>query len=355
MYAKSILITQDKRLESYIRQLLRRLKMDIETAYPLLSDLDSIRYDLMKNRITVNIRGEFAQFIKENGFPVVTIIDYIIDLGLSEKEDPDQRKLLRTFLLAFTLLANAKGFENAKANIVFVIPKRLRTIMSNFVENPSFLLDEVRTKDERINVIIDTFAAKKEKVKDYFRLSYIFRPDDGRYLEEMEKLEETLKGFAETTAEAVESEKSKSAVSTPMIKDDLEPARVLCRASSEKIIMDGELVPTTEEQRRKYIEKNIHLEGAITQKTITAVKDRILTTFSSMAKINPFKKDEKVFIIVPDSSIIDGSFAGVMGTFLSSAFPEYTGISLNMGKENCEKAKNSQGYVAIKDYIIKNL
>jgi hypothetical protein len=74
-----------------------------------------------------------------------------------------------------------------------------------------------------------------------------------------------------------------------------------------------------------------------------------------MAKINPFKKDEKVFINVPDTSVIDGAFAGTMGTFLSSAFPEYTGISFNMGKENCEKVKNSQGYVAIKDYIIKNL
>jgi hypothetical protein len=354
MYAKSLLITQDKRLETYIRQLLRRLKMEIDSQYPLLSNLDSVRYDLMKNRITVNIRGEFAQFIKENGFPAVTIIDYIIDLGLSEKEDPDQRKLLRTFLLAFTLLANAKGFANAKANIVFVIPKRLKTIMNNFVENPSFLLDEVRTKDERINVIIDTFAANKEKVKDYFRLSYIFRPDDGKYLEEMEKLEATLKSYAETT-EAVTSAEPKPAVSTPMISDDLEPAHVMCRVSTEKIIVDGELVPMTEDQKRKYIEKNIHLEGAITQKTITAVKDRILTTFASMTKINPFKKDEKVFINVPDSSIIDGSFAGTMGTFLSSAFPEYSGISFNMGKENCEKVKNSHGYVAIKDYIIKNL
>ena len=234
MYAKSLLITQDKRLESYIRQLLRRLKMEIEIGYPLLSNLDSIRYDLMKNRITVNIRGEFAQFIKENGFPAVTIIDYIIDLGLSEKEDPDQRKLLRTFLLAFTLLANAKGFANARANIVFVIPKRLKTIMNNFVENPSFLLDEIRTKDERVNVIIDTFAANKEKVKDYFRFSYIFRPDDGKYLEEMEKLEETLKRYAET-AEAVKSVETKPPVSTPLIGDDLVPARVLCRASIQKI------------------------------------------------------------------------------------------------------------------------
>jgi hypothetical protein len=355
MYSKSLLITQDKRLESYVRQLLRRIKMDIETAYPLLGDLDAIRYDLMKNRITVNIRGEFAQFIKENGFPAVTIIDYIIDLGLSDKEDPDQRKLLRTFLLAFTLLANAKGFENAKANIVFVIPKRLKTVMTNFVENPSFLLDEIRTKDERINVIIDTFASNKDKVKEYFRLSFIFKPDDGRYLEEMEKLEGILGGFTAVAAEEAKSEETKHAVSTPMINDDLEPARVICRASLEKIIVDGELLPITQEQKPRYIEKNIHLEGAVTQKTITAVKDRILTTFGSMAKINPFKKDEKVFINVPDTSVIDGAFAGTMGTFLSSAFPEYTGISFNMGKDNCEKVKNSQGYVAIKDYIIKNL
>jgi hypothetical protein len=44
-----------------------------------------------------------------------------------------------------------------------------------------------------------------------------------------------------------------------------------------------------------------------------------------------------------------------MGTFLSSVFPEYTGISLNIGKENSEKMRNSKGYVAIKDFILKNL
>ena len=354
MYTKALLTTQDKRMESFIKQLLRRLNIEIETGFPLLTDLDAIRYDLMKNKITVNIRAEFARFIKENGFPSVILMDYQIDFGLTEKEDPDQRKLLRTFLLAFALLANAKGYETARASIIFIISKKLKSTMTHYANYPSFLLDEIRTKDARVNAIIDSFALNTEKVKAFFNLSFIFKPDDGRYTVEMEKLEKILGTVPESSGEAAAKPEA-GKPSTQMILDDLEPAHVICRASVEKVIVDGELQPVTEDQKGRYIEKNIHLEGALTQKTLAVVKSRILTVFDAMGKVNPLKKDEKIFINVPDSSVIDGSFASTMGTFLSSVFPEYTGISLNIGKENSEKMRNSKGYVAIKDYILKNL
>ena len=104
-----------------------------------------------------------------------------------------------------------------------------------------------------------------------------------------------------------------------------------------------------------YIEKNIHLEGAITTNTLSVVTNRVFTTFQAMSKVNPFQKDEKIFINIPDSSIVDGSFASVIGTFLTKSLAEFSGISINMGKTNIEKVKNSEGYITIRDFIIKNL
>ena len=97
----------------------------------------------------MNLRGEFSYFVKTYGFPYMLIMDYQIDFSLSIYNDPDKRKLVRTFLLAFTLLANSKGFENATANIVFIINilLALRTFeyfLISFFENSPYSLNPSR-------------------------------------------------------------------------------------------------------------------------------------------------------------------------------------------------------------------
>lgn len=353
MYKKSILLVQNKRLEKFIKQLLHRKEKDLETSLPLLSDINALKNELQRNKNTINLRGEFGYFVKEHGLPFIMIIDYQVDFGLSIFEDPDKRKLVRTFLLSFTLLANAKGFQNASANIVFVINKNQASTMSQFSKYPSFLLEQIRTKDDRVNKIIDSFSADRNKVKSFFKISYIFKPEEGKYAAELERLEKIIDIY-----DKIADEKLKMMVDKPkteMVSEDMEPANVICRAAMEKLIINGELGPLSADAKDQYIEKNIHIEGAVTTKTLTVVKDRLLSTFQSMVKINPFKKNEKIFINIPDTSVIDGSFASIMGSFLSSALSEYKGISINMGKENSGKLKNSDGYIAIKDYVLKNL
>jgi hypothetical protein len=327
--------------------------MEIETELPLLSNINKIREDIHKNNNTVNLRAEFGYFIKTYGFPFMLILDYQVDFSLSLNRDPDQRKLVRTFLLAFTLLANSKGFENATANIVFIVNKKQFIPVSKFAKNPSSLLAQIQTKDERINAIIDTFTSDSEKVKRFFHISYIFEPENGKYAQEVDRLEKITDIFEDIIENIPEPETVKNG--TEMISDNLPPADVICRATLEKVIFNGEIRQIKEEEKRTYLEKNIHLVGALTQKTTNTVKDRLTSTFRAMAKCNPFKKDERIFINIPDSSILDGSFAVSIGTYLSQELSEYIGISLNIGKANHDKLKNSKGYFAIEDYIMKNL
>jgi formiminotetrahydrofolate cyclodeaminase len=353
MYGKSILITQNKRLEQFIKHMMKNRKMEIETELPLLSNINKIREDIHRNNNTVNLRAEFGYFIKTYGFPFMLILDYQVDFSLSLNSDPDQRKLVRTFLLAFTLLANSKGFENATANIVFIVNKKQFIPVSKFTKNPTALLTQIRTKDERINAIIDAFTSDDEKVKRFFHISYIFEPENGKYAQEVERLEKIIDIFKNIIESIPEPETQKTG--TEMITDKVSPADVICRATLEKMIVNGEISHIKEEEKHTYLEKNIHLVGALTQKTTNTVKDRITTTFKVMAKCNPFKKDERIFINIPDSSVLDGSFAVSIGTYLSQELSEYTGISLNIGKANHDKLKNSKGYFAIEDYIMKNL
>ena len=353
MYTKSIVLIEDRRLEQFTKQLLQRKKKAVETTIPLLTKVSAIKEDIQKNKNTVNLRGEFGHFVKENGLPFLMIMDYHVDFGLSLQEDPDKRKLVRTFLLAFTLLANAKGHGDASANIVFVVDKNMASTISQFSKYPSFLLEQIRTMDDRVNSIIDSFAADRNKVKSFFKITYIFNPEEGKYAPEIERLDNIVDTFDKIVAAKLKAIKTKT--TTEMITDTLKPAEVICRATLEKIIRNGKLDQVREEAKKRYIEKNIHLEGAITTKTLPEVTKRLLATFQAMSKVNPFKKDEKIFINIPDSSVIDGSFASVMGAFLTKSLTGFKGISLNMGKTNSEKVKNSEGYIAIKDYIIKNL
>jgi hypothetical protein len=207
--------------------------------------------------------------------------------------------------------------------------------------------------DDRVNSIIDSFAADRNRVKNFFKITYIFNPVEGKYAPEIERLDNIVDTFDKIVAAKQKIVKKKTA--TAMISDTLKPAEVICRATLEKIIHNGELDEIREEEKKLYIEKNIHLEGALTSKTLSVVNKRIVATLQAMSKINPLKKDEKIFINIPDSSVIDGSFASVMGTFLSKSLVEFKGISINLGKINSEKVENSEGYIAIKDYIIKNL
>ena len=353
MYGKSILLTQNRRLEQFIKHMMKNRKWELETELPLLSSINKIKDDIHRNNNTVNLRAEFGYFIKTYGFPFMLILDYQVDFSLSLNSDPDQRKLVRTFLLAFTLLANSKGFENATANIVFIVNKKQFIPVSKFSKNPTSLLSQIRTKDERINAIIDAFTSNSEKVKRFFHISYIFEPENGNYAQEVERLEKITDIFKNIIESIPEPETQKTG--TEMITDDLPPADVICRATLEKMIVNGELRQINEEQTHTYLEKNIHLIGALTQKTMTTVKDRITATFKAMARCNPFKKDERIFITIPDSSVIDGSFAVSIGMYLSQELSEYIGISLNIGKANHDKLKNSKGYFAIEDYIMKNL
>jgi hypothetical protein len=353
MYQKSILLTQDRRLEQFIKILLRTKKKEVEADFPLLSDIKALRSDIQQYRNTLNLRGEFGSFIKSFGFPYMIIMDYLIDFGLPQSLDPDKRKLLRTFLIAFTILANGKGFDSATSNIVFIIDKKDQRAVSEFIQDPALILEQIQTQDARVNAIIYSFTKDRERVKRFYNLSYIFRPVEGNYNKEMETLDKNI-----DQVDAVLNQKDKkqsTSASSAMITEDVKPAEVICRATIERIIVNGEVKDISDEERERYEEKNIYLIGAVTVKTIKTVNERIVQTIKAMNKINPFKKEERIFINIPDTTLIDGSFASSMGSFLNGELRAYKGISLNMGEKNCGKVSSSQGFIAIRDYLIKNL
>jgi hypothetical protein len=354
MYKKSLIIIEDKRTAQYLKIFLRRNRRDVHDADALLSDVESIRNELYFTKNTSNLRKSFGQFIKNNGFPFLLIVDYTVDFGLTKAEDPDCRKLLRTFLIAFTILANAKGYDDAVANIILVCRKKDAPVVDVFRKNPLILLKQLKTNADRVNELIRTFIAEPERARRFFALHPLVKPADGNLLRMEQALEEIV-ADVEGRIEEIETPSPTPPSAPEMIEEDLEPADVICRVTIDRVFVNGEIRDLREDEKKRFQEKNILLDGAITIKTAMAVNERVLDLFNRMKKLNPFKKDERIFIRVPDSSLIDGSFASSVGSFLASSLGEYSGISIDMGPKNVDKIKNSNGFIAIKDYLIKNL
>lgn len=353
MYDKTILLTRDKRLEQSIKLLLQTRKKAVEKESPLLSNLEAVEQDLQQFNNTLHLRGEFGSFVKSFGFPFMIIMDYIIDFGLPEQADPDRKKLLRTFLIAFTILANGKGYDLAKANFVLIIDRKLEADIAELAKDPAVFLNRLQTQDGRVNAMLESFAREPGRVNGLYSIRYIFRPEDGNYKKEIDSLDRII-DEAESGIKDEEREKRISGV-TAMITDDLDPASVVCRATQDRIVINGKPREISDEERKQFQEKSINLIGAITSKTVKTVCDRILDTFTAMSRINPFKKDEKIFINIPDSSVLDGCFASSMGSFLNGELGAYTGISVNIGKGNCLRVRQLPGFIVIRDYLIKNL
>ncbi len=356
MYEKSILLLQDARFRQYVRVHLNNRKLGVEES-PLLFDTEYIRRDILSRGNTSSIRAALVNFIRDSGFPRLLMLDYTVDFGLSPQEDPDHRKLLRTIAIAYIILANAKGFDSAIANLIFVINRKQENEVKSFIRDPSLLLKQFTTHDDRINTLINGFIKDRERLKTYFYFTYIYNPSETSYADEMKKLENCIdlieSRIAEHTKEIKQSRSSQP--TTEMINSELNPADVFCRATGDKILVNGSVRAITEEEEYDFQEKYIVLQGALTSRTINTVKDRITATFNAMSKLNPFKKDDRIFICIPDSSLIDGAFASSIGTFLSNTLSSYSGISLDLGPENSKKLKNSTAYIAVKDFVLKNI
>ncbi|MFW6181569.1 MAG: hypothetical protein ACOC8N_07460, partial [Spirochaetota bacterium] len=322
MYDKSIVLLQDRRTAQYLKLFLGKRNKEVDTSSPLLSDIEAVRNELYVTRNTSNIRVAFGQFIKNHGFPFLVALDYTVDFGLKEQEDPDRRKVLRTILISYIILANAKGFDRSLANIVLLCGKKDAHLVEVYRNNPSILLKQLRTNDERVNALIRSHIQKGDELRRFLNLFPLVRPTDGDYHGMLENLGRYVDLIEKELKQArggeggAEPEGRKPARPTPeMNTQELPPADVICRATLDKIVVNGEVRPITEEERERYHEKVIVLEGAITVRTVTMVNERILDLFKVIARFNPFRKNERIFIRVPDESVIDGSFASSVGSF----------------------------------------
>jgi hypothetical protein len=281
------------------------------------------------------------------------VLDYKANLDLPPEIDPDQQKIFNTFLISFSILAHTPTHEKKTINLVLLLDPGETCFQPDCVKEPSLLFQGLKTHDERANAFINNIARNSAKAKQFINIHTLTYQEGQNLIAELKKLENIISNI-DSALNRLKQERIKEE-SAKAITENLEPARIICRPTGEKIICNGEIRDITEEEKTKYFGSYISVEGAITQSTAQIVQKRIADTIAAMARLKPINKESKLVFLIPDSSHIDSTFATSMGIFLTNLKSKYPGVTIDMGEINLEKVKSSPGLIAIKGLLVKAL
>ncbi|GEM_PF-2047459 len=353
MYKKSIILLKNRPVAQIIKGFLTTRKKELENESTLLNDFDEVKKDIHSNKNTVNLRKHFGNFIMKNGMPYLMVMDYRADLGLPQEIDPDQLKIFNTFLISFCILAHTPSHEKQTINLILLLDPNETKFKEEAIKNPALLFEGLKTHDERANIFINNIAKNPEKAKQFINLHTLTYQEGQNIHAELKKLETLIATIDSRLSKIKQDNMQKNA--SKILTENLEPARIICRPTGEKIVCNGEIKDITEEEKTKYFGSYVNVEGAVTQSTAPVVQKRIIDTINSVSRIKPITKDSKLVFLIPDSSVIDSSFATSMGIFFTNLKTKYPGVMIDLGEVNLEKVKTSPGLIVVKGLLVKAL
>ncbi len=341
-----ILITENNRNENSLRNALATRPVELETGNSSLYSVEHIRATIQETRTTTFIRAELFNFIRAHGMPYFIGLDYTIDLGLGNELDPDKRKLLRSFLISCIVLSRGKGFENIRANfLLFAHPHQLDEARS-LVSRPEAILSMLRTRDEKVNRIINTL---KGNTTLFNRLFYFECIDNS--------MQSTRKEKAVTDfVEAIDAREKLSASIAGKIQSNAKdthsvPARVMVKRDDGNVIVDGTTVePSAIETIAAMKPGQVYIVGDWTNVHIRSVADKVITLVKKGTDDFSFTSEDQIILHLGNLCTIDGTTATSLAQLLGNQLHGYT-ITLMVSPENQRILEKSNGYSMIRSYL----
>jgi len=337
----SISMVSDKKIEKVIENELKKYNVSIYKESPLLYSIPDIKENLLSLKNTFAIRNQFSDFIKKYGLPYLILLDYKIDFGLPKHYDPDKRKLLRTFLIAYVILSKGKGFSNMICNFILVCKKEELKEAQLFARNPTLLLHNIRTQNALVNNLIEEFSVDPEYAREVFRI-YPISHDTS-----ISKISSIIREIARNANKYVGMEEDKTLT---VDTSDRPPADVIFRISQNEIYISGK-----KDSIKKYPEYQnynigeFYLEGYITAKNILDLRKNIL---KAVEELKEYIKDKQLIFNLQDNVIVDATTSSFLVSLFSNDLVGYD-VSLNLTNNILKKLKSSIGFIPLKEYIVK--
>ena len=339
-----ILISDNSRTPITLKKVLNNNDLEINSDYLNLSSLPLIKKIIGNTKNTAFIRTEYLKFIKEKGNPFFIALDYKINCGLPDELDPDNLKILRTFLISLTILSRGKGFEGIKGNILILTKNENHKSANSIDKNPHSIIDLIQTKDPIVNKFIDQLKNDKNEFNKLFYIKVAnIETHSGEFNQEVENFIQGIK--------ARNSLKKPEDNSAKMSSENNPPATILYKLDDTKIYADGQLIEAPDEKHASLKAKQIYVDGFWTNKTQMEVSKKILEFIKKgIDADNKFAPEDKLNIILDENAKLDASTAPSLVQLLARDLDKYQ-ITIKVSSENNVSLQSSEGYKLIKKQV----
>jgi hypothetical protein len=351
MYKRSIVLLQDQQHAHIVRTVLDDRKKEYERDLRLLSDFESVRSDVRTNRSTAGLRKHLGEFIAKYGYPFLLVTDYRPDLGLPPEQDPDRLALFRALLVSFALLASNGPHKHKTLNIICLASPEDTDQLESAVTDPALCFELLRLRDERTQQILKPYLDDPELFRRVFNVRVLPYPAGAAVHDGIRKLGEIVTAIEQRLLSGSAAPAAGTAAAEGLIKKNLAPASAVFRATPEKIVVNGEVRTITPAEQSRWVEAVLYIEGGLTSEHLPKVQQNILLTLAAVPKVRPMKKDAALILFIPDTSVIDESFAMKFGMFVSNTLARQSKVALRLEKVNLEKVTKSAGFIAIRELI----
>lgn len=361
---KSIIITDSINLQKYFKSILKQKGFDL-VEDSLLSDVSMIKRNIAFHKNTAEIRNTLGEHIKQHGIPSVLALDYMMNLGLEKSLDPDQRKLLRTFIIAYAILLQGKGYTRERNIIVLIGDERMESHLKLFKEKPNMLFKIVKSENPKVNQFLDLYASDLQLAKQFFQIDYILKPQDGVIQGQLNKIgdiatmalrHEELFATNKTRIQANHSEDGNSIIQNPR---DIE----LCyKFADGRILLNNNFVENPENKFADNLPDTLYVYGdwASVNQMESAQKigdffEKILKPIWEKETENHKQKEMPLSLFLTDEVSLEMGMLPSLIQLIEHRLNKIGKVSLFISPRNREKISKAAGFNFLQNYFMNSI
>ena len=351
---KNLMLTSQVVVGKTIQSVLEKFSMKIDTSYDALSSLSVLKDAYKRTGNTVFIRKAFARFVAEHGTPFLLIIDYRIYLTSNLEEDPDMRKILRTFILSYMII-NRDIDSPRNANIVLIDVGEKGSGAAEIENNPLILLDILETGNDEINALIQSYRKDIGKFLKLFNIISMSPRDDrvfaasklDKFINQIQASYGKVPVISESRIEASQAKKLEETNSNV----DSE-CHVLVKIDENSLLIDGkESKPADNEMYSDLKHAVIYIIGYWNKKNQRNVTDIILRIIRENPGQTLFGKTDEIVINLSRDCVIDSLILSSLFTLINHDLADYPKLKILVDFKNGVILENTPGYIIIKDRV----
>lgn len=349
---KCIVLSEYKELASRIGASIAECGCTVETSYESLHSIRSIRRSIVETGNTVFLRKAFSRFIQDNGLPGLIALDYVVDLGLDEDQDPDRHKLLRTFLISYVIFLRKTDLQAVDGRFLLIADERFYHEAVALEKKPELLIDMLYTQNQEVNHLLDSIRTDRESLSRIFNIRVL--RDDAPGEDVSQAVGALMTGAAASRMASAEMAAQPAPVTTtaPAADGTTAVVQVMYRISDTLLMVNNRPVDITgKEKYRRLAPGQFYVVGTWNQSNCTTVADRIAEAVEHGMGPHRLAPGHELVVNVCELCTIDNTVIAPLVNLFTKTLIRFERRFIHVNFKNGQLMENASGYLLIKQFV----